>query len=183
MSCLLIIGAGGHGRNVAEAAFLSGFWSKIDFLDDCYPQRSTSGNFSIVGDTSSLDRLGKSYDGIICAIGNNRVRRDFLTLLAQLRLPITTVIHPRAFVSATADVGDGSAIMAGAVVGPHAKLGVGCILNANATADHDATMGHYSHLGAGVAITGTTVLKEGAWLQVGRSAGYDVTVPDWEVWK
>lgn len=183
MRRLLIVGAGGHGRNVAEAALLSGKWEEISLLDDSYPNRNTSGPFSIIGGTDQLQSLAVDFDGIICAIGNNKIRRNFLVKFQELKLPVLNIIHPRAFVSPTASLGVGCVVMAGAVVGPGARIGVGCILNANATADHDAVMKDYSHLGVGVAISGTTVLEEGAWLQAGRSVGYDVVVPAWANWK
>ena len=72
--------------------------------------------------------------------------------------------------------------MAGVVVGPNARVGVGCILTANATADHDSYMYEYANLGVGVAIAGSAILDEGAWLQTGGKAGYGVRVPSWKVW-
>ncbi|WP_110077011.1 MULTISPECIES: hypothetical protein [Pseudidiomarina] len=104
-------------------------------------------------------------------------------LIEGAGLPLVSIIHPCAYVSADAKVDVGTTIMAGAVVGPYALIGKGCILNANATADHDSEMADYSHLGVGVAIAGTACLGEGAWLHAGRSAGYGVEVDDWEVWK
>ena len=73
--------------------------------------------------------------------------------------------------------------MAGAVVGTHVTLGKGCIVNANATVDHDAVLEDFAHLGVGVQLAGGVVVGRGAWLQAGCSAGYGVVVSSEAVMK
>lgn len=179
---LLIVGAGGYGRTVAEAALLCD-WGSVAFVDDGFPLISSSGHFEVVGDSSSIAQVASEFDAAVCAIGNNQVRKSMVELIEEVGLLLVSIIHPRAYVSADASVGVGTTVMAGAVIGPYARIGKGCILNANATADHDSVMADYAHLGVGVAIAGSASLGEGAWLQAGRSAGYGVVVDDWVVWK
>lgn len=165
---LLILGAGGYGRTVAEAAFMTQEWVIVHFLDDAYVEGDAA---NIVDNLDQIEALAANYDGVLCAIGNNKIRVLALKRLMSIGVIPATVIHPRAYVSPRASVGVGTTVMAGAVIGPNARVGQGCILNANATADHDSVMHDYAHLGVGVAIAGSAVLEEGAWLQVGRSAG------------
>lgn len=174
---LVIVGAGGHGRAVAEAAELDGSWSEIVFVDDNYPRQSTSGPWRIAGQPGQLGALAEPGDAVIVAIGNQGVRERLMREQEALGIPFATVIHPRACVSPYATVGAGCAIMAGAVVGTAAKLGRGVIVNANATVDHDAVVGDFSHLGVGVQLAGGVVVAERVWLQAGTCAGYRVRVP------
>lgn len=183
MKRLLILGAGGYGRTVAEAALLNGEWERVDMLDDSFPAVTSSSRYTVVGKITDLQRLATKYDAAVCAIGNGQVRKALTEAILAAGLPLATIIHPRAYVSVDANIDAGTTIMAGAVVGPYANIGQGCILNANATADHDSIMEDYAHLGVGVAIAGSAVLREGAWLQAGRNAGYGVEVPAWDVWK
>jgi sugar O-acyltransferase (sialic acid O-acetyltransferase NeuD family) len=173
---LLILGAGGYGRTAAEAALMTQEWELVEFLDDSYAEGIAA---EVVGNLNQIEALVADYDGVLCAIGNNKVRAFALKRLMSFGVTPATVIHPRAYVSPSASIGAGTTVMAGAVIGPNARVGQGCILNANATADHDSVMHDYAHLGVGVAIAGSAVLEEGAWLQVGRSAGYGVRVPAW----
>lgn len=182
MKRLLIIGAGGYGRTVAEAALLSG-WTSVAFLDDSFPQVKSSGRFEVIGCSKDIENFTGQYDAAVCAIGNNQIRKEKINLIKQSELPLVSIIHPRAYVSLDASVGNGTTVMANAVIGPYASIGEGCILNANSTADHDSIMADYAHLGVGVAIAGTSELREGAWLQAGRAAGYGVIVDEWNVWK
>lgn len=174
---LVIVGAGGHGRAVAEAAALDGAWSEIIFVDDSYPEQSVSGAWKIAGHPTQLGTLASPGDAFIVAIGNQGVRERLMLSLLQLGIPLATIIHPRAYVSPYATVGEGCAIMAGAVVGTAARLGRGVIINANATVDHDASVGDFSHLGVGVQLAGGVVIEERVWLQAGACAGYRVRVP------
>ncbi len=49
MSRLLVIGAGGHGKVVAEAALASGAWDDIAFLDGRHPDLARTLELGPVG--------------------------------------------------------------------------------------------------------------------------------------
>jgi len=173
---LLIVGSGGHGRAVAEAAAMTKEWADIVFVDDAFPAQQQSGGWQVVGSTAQLAELAGNCGAAIVAIGNQAVRQRLLDTLAQAGIPLATIVHPRAWVSDHATVGEGTAIMAGAVVGAHARTGRGVIVNANATADHDVVLGDFAHLGVGVQLAGGVVVEDRAWLQAGSCAGYRVRV-------
>ena len=88
------------------------------------------------------------------AVGNNALREQWMEAVRAVGLPLTTVIHPQACVSPSAQVGEGCAIMALAMVGVDVRIGSGAIVNAHATVDHDASLGDFAHLGVGVQIAG-----------------------------
>lgn len=176
---LLIIGAGGFGRTVAEAALLSCDWDKVDFADDSYPKQQQPEGYNVVATTADVAAILGRYDGVVVAIGNNKVRMEKLQYLEQLAAPLVSIFHPKAIISARATIGVGSLVMAGAVVGAHALIGKGCILNPNAVADHDSVMDDFSHLGVGACIPGTARLMKGAWLRAGVSVSYGDVVPEW----
>lgn len=175
---LLIVGAGGHGRAVAEAAELSGTWADVVFADDGFPGVRQSGSWQVVAHASALAELAGRCDAAIVAIGNQGVRERLSTVLEAQGIPLATVVHPRAWVSGHAIVGEGTAVMAGAVVGACARIGRGAIVNANATVDHDAELGDFAHLGVGVQLAGGVRIGARAWLQAGTCAGYRVQVAE-----
>src|SRR3546814_11297434 len=72
MKRLAIVGAGGHGRVIADAAQCSG-WSAIDFYDDAWPGIGPStGPWSIVGNIPLLFAQLGDYQGVIVGIGNHQ---------------------------------------------------------------------------------------------------------------
>ncbi|MDA7088500.1 acetyltransferase [Pseudomonas sp. SA3-5] len=175
---LVIIGAGGHGKAVAEAALLSGEWQQIAFVDDRWPALSETFGWPVVSDVAGVAALAIHAVGAIAAVGNNAVREQWVKAIRAAGLPLVTVVHPRACVSAAATIGTGTAIMALAMVGVDAVIGEGAIVNAHATVDHDASLGDFAHLGVGVQLAGGVKIGAWAWLQAGCSAGYRVVVAD-----
>lgn len=174
---LLILGAGGHGCSVAEAASLSGQFEVVGFLDDALPAGHIVMGHPVLGPLASWGTHVDTAQQAIVAIGNNTLRAALVEQLAQGGMVLATVVHPKAFVSPSATVGQGSAIMAGAMVGTEAQLGKGAIVNTGAVIDHHAVVEDFGHLGVGVVMAGGTRLGRAAWLQAGCAAGYGVAIP------
>lgn len=174
---LLVVGAGGHGRSVAEAAELSGQFDVVGFLDDALPAGISVLGVPVLGAVASMAQHQSVVKQAIVAVGNNAVREKLMMQLTVAGFTWATVVHPRAFVSPSSVIGAGAAVMAGAIVGTEARLGVGAIVNCGAVVDHHATVEDYGHLGVNASMAGGTVLGRSAWMQAGASLGYGVTVP------
>lgn len=174
---LLIIGAGGHGQSVAEAAELTGQFEVVGFADDALAAGTVVLGYNVLGGAANLSAYDSACDQVIVAIGNNALRASLVDRLLQVGMSLATLTHPKAIVSPRARLGVGSAVMAGAIVGTEAKLGVGSIVNCGAVVDHHAHVENFGHLGVGACMAGGTVLGAKAWLQAGCALGYGVTVP------
>jgi sugar O-acyltransferase (sialic acid O-acetyltransferase NeuD family) len=180
-SLLLVIGAGGHGRSVAEAAELSGYFEVVGFLDDSLPVGEAVMGVPLLGHVASIAQYRARADQVIVAIGNNVVREKLMLQLVAVDFNLATVLHPRAIVSPSAVLGVGAVVMAGAIVGTEARLGMGSIVNCGAVVDHHATVEDFGHLGVSASMAGGTVLGRGAWMQAGSALGYGVKVAAGEV--
>lgn len=174
---LLVVGAGGHGRSVAEAAALSGKFEVVGFLDDSLPSGETVLGVPVLGPVASMADQRAAAEQAIVAIGNNGVREKLMLQLATAGFDLATVVHPRAIVSPSAVLGKGATVMAGSIVGTEARLGMGSIVNCGAVVDHHATVEEFGHLGVNASMVGGTVLGRGAWMQAGAALGYGVKVP------
>jgi UDP-3-O-[3-hydroxymyristoyl] glucosamine N-acyltransferase len=137
---LLIVGAGGHGKAVAEAAVLSGEWQSIVFVDDRWPDLQQCAGWPVVANVAGLAEARSAAHGAIAAVGNNAIRERCVEAIRDSGAPLVSVIHPRAFVSPTATIGGGTAVMPMAMVGTDAMVGSATIVNAHATVDHDAIL-------------------------------------------
>lgn len=173
---LLILGAGGHGKAVAEAALSSGEWQEVIFADDRWPELTQCFGARVVADISGIAGLCGEVEGAVAAIGNNKLRQVWTAAIESAGLTLVSVFHPRSFVSGSAQVGVGSVVMAGAIIGTDAIVDRGAIVNAGAIIDHDTVLGEFAHLGVGVKLAGGVHVGEGAWLQAGCCAGYSVVV-------
>ena len=115
MKDLIIIGAGGHGRVIADIAQKLGVYNTIAFLDDGVAKESMG--LPIVGKTVDIEKYIKTTD-VFVAIGNSQVRGEFVERLLSLGANIPTLIHPSAVIGACVDIGVGTAFMAGVVINP-----------------------------------------------------------------
>ena len=168
---VIVIGAGGHGRSVAEAILLLGRDELIGFVDDGADANAKVWGQPILGGTDSLHTLRALADTVVVAIGNNTAREKLHARVLDIGFELLNVIHPAAFVSPTATLGAGCTVMAGAVVGTEAELGEGVIVNCGATIDHNCRVDAFGHLGVNACMAGGSWLGHHAWMQAGSTLG------------
>lgn len=176
---LVIVGAGGHGRSVAELAGLAGTHRVVAFLDDQQAPGSDVMGVPVWGGSAEMPHLpARGVEAVHVAIGHNATRARLLARAREAGLEAATLVHPRACVSPSATLGAGTAVMALAVIGTEARLGEGAIVNVGAVVDHHARVGDHGHLGANATMAGGTSIGDRAWLQAGSAIGYHVHLPD-----
>lgn len=167
---LAILGAGGHGRVVAESAASVG-WSAV-FFDDV--RTGQVDGREVAGKLEELS-TGR-FDGAIVAFGNNRVRLEWLKRLQEIEIPLVSIIDPSGLVSPSASVGAGSFVARGAIVGTGAYLGRGCIVNTAASVEHDCNLADAVHLSPGVRLSGGVTIGEASWLGTGSSVRNHISI-------
>jgi len=178
MKSILVIGAGGHGRSIAEAILMSKDSKLVGFVDDSVPPASLVLGYPVLGTSDDLEICRAYADYGIVAVGNNGFRCKMTHQLVEIGFSLVSVIHPSAVVSPRAVIGPGSAIMAGAIVGTEAVLGMGVIVNSGAVVDHHCQVADFGHLGVNVSMAGGARVGRGAWVQAGSALGYGVAVAD-----
>ena len=151
MSGLLVIGAGGHGRVVSEAAELMGMWDRLAFLDDVDEIPKTL-NFEIIGRLSELNKFVNNFEFAFVALGNNEKRLEWIDKAINAGFVVPTIIHKNACISKYSYVGEGSVILSGAVINVNCRLGKGSIVNINSTIDHDCEIGEGVHISTGAVV-------------------------------
>ena len=173
---LMILGAGGHGRVVAEIASLSGKYTDIFFLDDKAPDAAFP--YAYIGKCEVFSDYLETCDFFI-AIGNANIRRRLQTEVEEAGGNIITLIHPSAVISKDVTIGKGTVIMAGAIVNTGAKIGNGVILNTASSVDHDCVVEDFCHVSVGAHLCGTVHLGAGTWIAAGATVINNVTIcPD-----
>lgn len=169
---LLILGAGGFGQAVAEVATLLEKWSDIDFVDDRWPELAHVKTYSVISNLKNLDLIDlENYEAIV-AVGNNQLRYQWYTILEQLNVSLTTIIHPSVIKSITSIIDLGVIIMAGCILGTATRIEKGVILNIGTLLDHDVIIKSYSHLSVGVGVAAGQTIKEFSFLDVGTKVGH-----------
>ena len=143
---LIILGAGGYGRTVADVAAQAGQFDEISFLDD----NSTAPD--VVGKCAEFERFRDGQTAFYPAFGNNEGRLKWLYRLREAGCAIPTIIHPTAYVSPTAQVEPGAVILPHAVVNTNCVVKSGCIVNCGAIVDHGCVLEEGVHICLGAIV-------------------------------
>lgn len=168
MKRLAILGASGHGKVVADTAECCG-WQSVEFFDDAWPGLQKNGVWPVVGDTAALMGQLADFDGVLVAIGNNRIRYAKLLELRMAGARLVRLVHPAATVSRYASIAEGAVVFAGAVVNAGARISLGGILNTGCSIDHDCVLGDAVHISPGARLAGGVQVGDLSWVGIGAS--------------
>lgn len=168
---LIIIGASGHGKVVADIAELNGY-TKISFLDDDREKIECSG-YSIIGTTNEIDQ----YDcDVIIGIGNSKIREKLQNELEHKGFNFPVLIHPNSTIANKVRIGNGTVVMAGSVINSDTIIGRGCIINTCSSVDHDNLIGDFVHISVGAHLAGTVKVGDGTWVGIGSVVSNNITI-------
>lgn len=173
-SKLLIIGAGGHGKVVADIALKMNKWKEILFLDDNENIRTPIG-MEVIGKTRDVFEYMDDFDFFI-GIGNNSIREGIQSKLEAEGVNLPTLIHPSAVIGEQVELAAGTIVMAGCVINCCAKIGKGCIINTSSTIEHDNLIEDYVHISPGVNLAGTVNIGKGTWLGIGSTVSNNINI-------
>ena len=182
MTGLLILGAGGHAKVVAETALASGTASSVSFLDDS--PTTTSLGFPVLGPLSlSLDSsLSLRFSNACVALGDSVTRLLWINRLLDSGYCLPTIIHPTSWISPSASIDKGSVVFAHAVIQSECSIGTGSIINTSCSVDHNSFLSSGVHISPGARLAGSVSVGFRSWIGIGASViqqiqiGSDVTV-------
>jgi sugar O-acyltransferase (sialic acid O-acetyltransferase NeuD family) len=180
MRKVIVIGAGGHGKVVADALLASGQDELTGFLDDAPSLRGKRLlGYPVLGAICTWADWGA--DEVVLAIGENEQRRRVYDQLATAGAVFASVLHPRAILGTGVRIGRGAVAFANVVVNADSAIGVNVILNTMCSVDHDCTVAAHVHVAPGVRLAGGVRLGEGAFIGIGATVCPEVTIGSWAV--
>lgn len=171
---LAILGAGGHGKVVADIAQKLE-WSEIIFFDDNY-DLSTNSTWFLAGGSSELISALHDYDGVIVAVGNNNIRWEKHLQLKRLGAKLVSIISGDAVVSRYCQIGLGTVVMPGSIINIESCIGEASIVNTATTIDHECSIGYATHLSPGSNLSGNVRIGNFTWIGTGASIKNNVSI-------
>ena len=169
---LLILGAGAHGRAVADLAAECG-WTVAGFTNNSPRPGALGGDDDVEG----LIRAGE-VDAAIVGVGNTALHRrtELFELLKKAGATTPTLVHPRATVARTCRVGDGTVVFPGVVLGAAVEVGDNVVLYSNAVAEHDCRIASHAYLSPGAILSGSVTVEASAFVGAGAVLLPGVTI-------
>lgn len=163
---VIIVGAGGHARVVADALLAGG--TRVLGFTEADPDLVGTEVFGlpVLGNDTVLMRYKPDEVMLVNGIGgvgrreSASTRRSTQSRLVERGWRFASVVHADAIVSPNAHLGNGVHVLARAVVQPGAFIGEGCIVNTGAIAEHDVVLGAFTHLAPGAVVCGEVEVGE-----------------------
>lgn len=159
---LIILGAGGHGRVVADIGRQTGRYANVQFLDD------HAAGADVIGKCGDFLQFRDKETEMYPAFGNNEARIAWENKIREAGIALAKIIHPLAYVSPWSEVADGCVIMPYAVVNTGTKIKKACILNIGSMVDHDCILEEGCHLAPGAIVKGENHLPKGTKVDSGE---------------
>ena len=169
---VILVGAGGHAKVIADIIVKSGD-QLVGFLDDDSGKTSVLG-YPVLGPVEAWQSFSRGVKFLL-AIGNHHVRE---TLAAQMAVDWYTAVHPSAQIGMGVVIGEGSAVMANAVINSEARIGRHCIVNTATVVEHDNQIADYAHISVGARLGGTVSVGKACWIGIGAVVKNNLSICD-----
>ena len=157
MENLVILGAGQYGHVARETAEAMGCFGEICFLDDH--------SETAIGKLEDYRLLRSKYGSAFVAMGTPGLRMHWLKTLEDAGYQLPVLIHPKAYVSPSAQLGKGSIAEPMAVVNAGAEVGMGALLCAGCVVNHNAYVLPGCQIDCNAVVAAGAVVPEGTKVQ------------------
>lgn len=182
---LLIAGAGGFAREVAEAARVGDRWMPVGFFDDDRELHgSTVSGLPVLGPLAAIAEFlaADPAAGALVCIGNPQNWRARADVVHRLALPadrFASVVHPMASLAPSTVMGPGCAVLAGVVATADVSIGAHVAVMPGTVLTHDDRVGDFATFGAGSRVAGRVEIGTGAYIGSAACITSDLRVGEW----
>ncbi|MEY4702801.1 MAG: hypothetical protein RIR96_698 [Bacteroidota bacterium] len=175
---LIIIGSSGHAKVVLDIFEKMNQYEFIGFIDSHKQAGEKILGFPVLGNEEILREHSPNSTMLFIAIGDNWTRQKVKERISENHplFSYANAIHPSAQIGMEVTLGQGTAIMAGAIVNPCCSIGSFCLINTRASLDHDSQMGDYSSLAPGVTTGGNVRIGASTAVGIGANIMHGVTL-------
>lgn len=167
---LILIGAGGHARSCIDVIEQEGKF-KITGIVGLESELGLQVNgYEVIATDKDLSTLiGKAQFALVALgqISSPDTRVSLYQRASKARFELASVVSPSAYVSPSAQIGNGTIVMHGAIINTGAKVGSNCIINSRALLEHDTQVLDNCHISTGAILNGGVLVEEGCFIGSG----------------
>jgi len=177
---LLLIGGGGHCKVIIDILYMLDSYKIIGIIDK---KEKIGQNISNIPIIDHDENLSKYFDkGIKLAlismgnIGNPVKRQEIFLKLKKIGFTLPVILSPRATVSSSAMINEGSVIFHNCIINAETEIGVNCIINTGVIIEHENIIGDFVHLSPGVTLSGNVTIGKNSHLGTGSVVSNSISI-------
>lgn len=181
MKNLIIIGAGGMGREVLNLALQCEGYNKEYVIKGFIDDNLESMN-GLVGYPPVIGRIDdykiKHDDVFVCSIGSVHSKKKCIDSIVERGGSFISLIHPTSLINPHAKFGLGCQVFPFAQIGSEAVIGNYVLLQSYAGIAHDVTVGDYTRIDTHVLCVGGVTIGNRVTLHTAAIINHGVTIED-----
>ncbi|WP_446786762.1 acetyltransferase [Macellibacteroides fermentans] len=182
MKDIVIIGAGGFGREVAwlidDINQHKSTWNLLGYVDDASHLRDANINGrGVIGGIDVLDRLKDI--SVVFGIGSPKVKSAiFKKISDKPNLLFPNLIHPSVIIGPYVEIGRGNVLCANSILTVNIVIKDFVTINLNCTIGHDVILNNFATVSPGVNLSGYVEIGASADIGTGTSIIQGLKVGD-----
>jgi sugar O-acyltransferase (sialic acid O-acetyltransferase NeuD family) len=174
---LILIGAGGHAREVHSLILASGLGDRfVGFAEEQAPIGKLVHGLPVF-DIRELEEWDRENVRLCAAIGSP-ARRRLIERLEARGFKFETLWHPTAQRGPGVAVGDGSMVTSNVVIVADAQIGRHVVVNTAAVISHDVSVGDFSTVSPGAYLNGRVRVGSEVFIGTGAVVIPNVSIGD-----
>ena len=181
MEPIVLVGGGGHCLSCIDVLKLAKVFEIVGILDTSDKIGESLSGIRIIGNDDDIPRLAGKYKNFLITIGQIKSSEKRVRIYETIKkfggnLPI--VISPKAYVSPSAIIGEGTIIMHNSLINSKAVIGKGCIINTGALVEHEVSIGDFCHISTHAIANGQVVIGNHSFLGSNSVIANNVSLPE-----
>ena len=153
---IIIIGAGGHAEACIDLVEKNNTY-KVKFVVGTIKEKNKIilGKYKVIFTDKDLKDLSRKFKYALIGVGqikSSALRIKIFNNLKNKGFNIPKIISPHAVISKYSEIGEGTVIMHGSIIGPNVKIGKNCIINSKSLIEHGTSIGNNTHVATSVTI-------------------------------
>ena len=167
MKEIILIGGGGHCRSVIDIIEQEGRFKIAGIVEKSEVVNGSIQGYPIIGTDQDLKKLAQKYNYALITVGqiySPKVRIHLFQKIKEIGYIIPKIVSPRAYISLTASVGEGTIIMHDALINANVEIGNNCIINSKVLVEHDCKIYNDCHISTNATINGGVIVESGCFI-------------------
>jgi sugar O-acyltransferase (sialic acid O-acetyltransferase NeuD family) len=181
MEPILLIGGGGHCLSCIDVLNALNLFEIVGILDNPDKVGTTISGIRIIGTDDDIPNLVSQYKNFLITIGQIKSAQKRIRIFNAIKknggnLPV--VISPKAYVSPSAFIDEGTIVMHNSLINAKAAIGKNCIINTGALIEHEVIIGDFCHISTHAIVNGQVIVGRDSFIGSNSVIANNLVLPD-----